>query len=203
MDSLLGWLKSFRRAERVTAAEIRRQLAALRQQHHETTTARDGLALDAVNDDGAALRWTHLDATVQALAQRLSVLDLALGQAEAKEADAAEQADAAAHAQQMQHYQRQTTEAQAWLDALLARLPSGEELTEARNIRRALVAEARSLSRRSSDVSVRRPLDPLDAMYAALAMRVQRIERARWIHGDHPITLIDETRPLERTGTHD
>jgi len=194
MDALLGWLKSFRRVEPVTAQEIRRQLAALREQHTQTVRQRHALALDAVRDETAAQRWTALDETARHLTRRIDVLAAALPQAEAKEAAAREQAEAAVHAKRMQDYQRQTVEAKQWADAVLARLPTGEELTRARNIRHVLGNQARTLSGRSQDVAVRRPFDPLDAIYDALAMRVQRIERARWIHGDHPITLLDDTR---------
>lgn len=191
---ILDWLRSLRQQQPATAADIRRQLTALHQQRAVTVQQRDLVALDAVNDEPSAARWVHLDATARDLDSRIAVLATALPQAEAREAEAARQAEADAYAKRMERYRQQTAEAQAWLDAVLARLPTGEELTQARNLRAALHAEAVRLEARGSrEVAVRRPCDPLDAIYAALAMRVQRIERARWIHGDHPITLLDET----------
>jgi len=187
--NLLHWLKSLHRSEPVTAAEIRNKLNALRQEHAVTVRQRDLLALDAVNSEVAAARWTHLEDTAQQLAQRIDVLAAALPQAEAKEAQAAREAEAVARAKRMQDYQRQTSGAQAWLDDVLRRLPSGEELTKAQTLRDALRNDARWLSQWSRDIAVRRPFDPLEAIHDALALRVARIERAKWIHGGHPITL--------------
>ncbi len=191
---ILDWLRSFRQRQPVTAAELRRHLDGLRRQQTETITRRDAVALDAIRDAVGATRWTALDDTARHLARRIDVLAAALPQAEAKEAEAREQAEATARAERMQDYQRQTVEAKQWADTVLARVTTGEELTQARALRDALRDEARWLSRWSHDVAVRRPFDPLDAIYAALAMRVQRIERSRWIHGESPITLIDDTR---------
>jgi hypothetical protein len=93
----------------------------------------------------------------------------------------------------MQDYERQTAEAQAWLDAVLARLPDGETLTAARALRDALRDEARELSRWSRDAAVRRPVDPLAAICDGLRHRIERVERARWAKSV-PITLLDDTR---------
>lgn len=184
---------SFRRTAPVTAAEIQRQLAALRQQHTQSVRQRHALALDAMRDQAAAQQWAALDEAAQHLTRRIDVLVAALPQAEAKEADARERAEAAARAKRMQEYERQTAEAQAWLDAVLARLPDGETLTAARDWRDRLHDEARSLRAWSNDVRVRRPVDPLAAIYDALGHRIQRLERARWARSA-PITLLDDTK---------
>ncbi|MGH6691136.1 MAG: hypothetical protein ACREF4_10735 [Gammaproteobacteria bacterium] len=197
------WLRSLRQRPPAPAAEIRQELAGLRHQHAETIARRDAMALDAVQSDEVAEQYQQLDAEASELARQIQMLEAALPRADAREAEAARQAEADAHAKRLDRHRQQTAEAQRWLDAVLARLPSGEELTAARNLRDALRAEANGLSRRSQDVAVRRPLDPLDATYCALKMRVQRIERARWIHGDHPITLLTDPRASERTGTND
>ena len=191
--TILQSLRSLRQSRPIGAAEIRRELLALQQQHAITVQQRSLLALDAVNDDAAAARWSQLGDTVQVLAQRIDVLASALPQAEAKEAEAARQIEATARTKRMHNYQRQTAEAQAWLDGVLASLPSGEQLTQARTLRDVLREEARGLSQWSHDAAIRRPLDPLEVIHAALALRVARMERARWI-GSHPITLSDKQR---------
>src|SRR5688572_8768925 len=98
--TFLEWLRSLRRTQPVTASEVRRELHALKQQHAVTVQQRDLLALDAVNNEAAATRWLHLDATISELESRIAVLAAALPQAEAREAEAAAQAEAAARLKQ-------------------------------------------------------------------------------------------------------
>jgi hypothetical protein len=187
--NMLQWLQSLRRADPTTAADIRRQLDTLRRRHDQMIAERDALALDAVNNDTAAERWQRLDAARVEIARRMQVLTAALPRAEEREAEAARQAELAGRAAQMQEFERQTEADRAWADAVVAALPDGPLLTEARNRRDRLRADAASLSRWSSAAVVRRPFDSLAFIYDALAHRVARIERARWIHGRHAITL--------------
>ena len=186
--NFIAWIKSLRKAVPATAAAIRRELDSLQQQHKVTTQQRDHLALDAVNDEAASLRWLRLDGTAVELERRISVLEAALPQAEARETEAAAQAQAAARLKSEQEYARKIVEAQAWLDELLARLPTGAELTRARDLREALGTDASHLRRWSNALSVRRPLDPLLELSTAMQWRVDRIARSRWI-GSLPITL--------------
>jgi hypothetical protein len=186
--NLLQWLKSLRCVEPVTAAEIRRRLHALRQQQSVTVQQRDLLALDAVNDEAAAERWRHLDETVLELDQRMQVLTAALPIAEAREAEAAERTEVERRARAMKAYERATAEAQQFVDATLARLPDGETLTRLRDWRDRLADESRDLRVWSTDVQVRRPLDPLHVVVSAMQHRIARVSRARWM-GSAPITL--------------
>jgi len=189
---ILQWLRSLRQQHpTMSSAGIRRHIADRRQQRDQRAATRDALALDAMRSDSAAEQYQRLDAEVAELAQQVQMLEAALPRAEQQEAEAARQADAKARTKRMQDYQCQTAEAKRWADALIARLTTGEELTQARTLRDALREEARALSRWSDDVTVRRPLNPLEAIHDALALRVQRIERSRWI-GSHPITLDDK-----------
>jgi hypothetical protein len=155
MTSLLHWLRSLRRTESVTAAEIRHRLHELREQHAVTVQQRDAVALDAVNDETAAQRWSHLDGTALELTQRLQVLGAALPAAEAREAEAIRQAEERARANRMREFERTAADAQKWLDVVLASLPSGEVLTKARDLRDALRTEANGLRTWSSEVQVR------------------------------------------------
>ena len=189
--TLLAWLSSLRRPQPITASEIRSEWHALKQQHAVTLQLRDMLALDAVNDETAAARWGLLDETGHELARRLQVIAAALPVAEAREAEADRQSVERARQRRMQDFERRRQEAQHFIDAVLASLPSGEVLTQARDLRDALRTEANGLRAWSNDVRVRRPLDPLDAIHAALHLRVQRIEQRRWI-GARPITLTDK-----------
>lgn len=179
---------SFRRAEPASVAAIQRELTDLREQHHGTIAARDRVALDAVTVAGAAVRWRQFDEAAAQIAQRLAVLTAALPAAAEREAEAARQAEAVRRERAMHGYQRQNAEAQAWLDAVLARLLTGEELTVARDLRDRLASEARDLRTWSNLPEVRRPLDPLSAVVDAMQMRLDRIVRARWAPKS-PITL--------------
>lgn len=187
--SLLQWLQSLRRADRATSTDLRRQLETLRQQHDQMVAERDALALDAVNDDTVAERWQRLDLALNEIARRMQVLNAALPTAEAREADAARQAELGARVARMRAFERQTAADRVWADTVIGALPSGPVLTEARNRRDRQRAEATLLSRWSNDSAVRRPFDPLALIYDALAHRLARIDRARWIHARHPITL--------------
>ena len=206
---LTDWLRSFRPAKPVTAAEIRRELHTLKQQQTVTERQRDLLALDAVDDEATGLRWHHLDESVSQLAQRIRVLDAALPAAEAREAEAARQAEELAREKQLQEFKRKSAEAQKLVDTKLASLPSGEELTEFRDRAVALRSQANALRAWSTDVDVRRPLDPLDLVVTAMQHRINRVSRARWA-GSSPITLggsspeeiaaaVERVEALERT----
>jgi hypothetical protein len=186
--SVLNWLRSRRGNQPASAEVIRRELTALHQQRRATTQRRDLLALDAVNDERSATRWVDLAGTARQLDDRIAVLDAALPQAEAREAEAARQAEVALRAKHMRDYERQTAEAQAWAEDMLARLPNGEELTQARDLRDALNSKAAQMRAWSKDACVRRPLDPLGVLVTAMEHRIARVARARWI-GSAPITL--------------
>jgi hypothetical protein len=186
--ALLDWMKSMRHAEPLRATEIRRRLHEARELHTVTVQQRDLVALDAVHDEASAHRWQDLDDTARELDQRIAMLAGALPHAEARERQAAEEAEVAARAKRMQDYEQRTVEAQAWLDDVLTRLPDGETLTRARNLRQQLANDARELAAWSSAVSVRRPLDPLEAIVAAMQHRIARISHARWVRSS-PITL--------------
>src|SRR6187401_487622 len=136
--AFIEWLHWFRRAQPVTAAEIRRELQALKNQQAVTVQQRDLVALDSLNDETAAARWGHLDDTEREVRQRILVLSAALPAAEAKEAEAARQVEAAALARRIEDYERATVEARGFVDTVLARLVTGEELTVAREFGRAL-----------------------------------------------------------------
>ena len=188
MMTFFEWLRSLRRTPSVTASGIRRELHALKQEYLITVQQGDLLALDAVSDEIAGARWNHLHETALELARRTQILTAALPAAEAREAEIARQAEEQTRQARMQDFERRTQEAQKFIDAVLGSLPSGEVLTQARDMRDVLRTEALGLRPWSNEVYVRRPLDPLDAIHAALALRVQRIERSRWI-GASPITL--------------
>ena len=186
--NVISWIKSLRRTEPATATTIRQELESLRQQHKVTVQQRDQLALDAVSDEASVLRWGHLDNTGLELERRIAIFQAALPQAEAREAEAAAQVEAAARTKFEQEYARKTAEAQALLDELLARLPTGAELTRARDLRDALSGDAGRMRRWSNAVDVRRPLDPLHVLSAEMQWRVDRVAHSRWV-GSHPITL--------------
>jgi hypothetical protein len=194
---MMDFLKSTRPTEPPSATEIRRRLHQARERHTVTVQQRDMVALDAVNDEVSEDRWHDLDCTVRELDQRIAMLASALPLAEAREQHAAEQAEAAARAQRMQDYERRTAEAQAWLDEVLGRLPDAETLTRARDLRQQLAADARELATWSSDVGVRRPLDPLDAIAAAMRHRLDRMSHVSVARGA-AITLGEAESPLMR-----
>jgi hypothetical protein len=205
--NLLEWLRSLRRADRATAADIRRQLNTLRRRHDEMIAERDALALDAVDSDTAADRYQRLDVALVESARRMQILSAALPAAEEREAEAARQADAARREQAMVAYQRHTQEAQQSIDAVVANLPTGETLTALRDLRDRLASEARDLRTWSTDARVRRPLDPLNDVVEELQHRIDRVARARWAPS-HPITLkrantdavAEAVARIERTG---
>jgi phage shock protein A len=186
--NFLEWLRSLRRADRATAADIRRQLNTLRRRYDEMIAKRDALALDAVNSDTAAERWTALDDDARRLVRQIDVLAAALPQAEAHEAESARQAEGARREQAWVAYQRHIQEAQQSIDAVVANLPTGETLTALRDLRDRLAREARDLRTWSTDARVRRPLDPLNDVLEELQHRIDRVARARWAPS-HPITL--------------
>jgi hypothetical protein len=134
---------------------------------------------------------SRIDETRPFIPVRIAVLTVALPQANAREAEAVKQAEAAARIKFEQAYARKTAEAQAWLDDLLARLPTGPELTKARDLRDSLGADATQMRTWLNTAEVRRPLDPLEGIQHAFALRLQRIERSRWI-GSSPITLASK-----------
>jgi hypothetical protein len=182
-------VETFSSRSPVTTSEaIRVELRTLSDQHTVTIQQRDLVAFDAVRDQSAAARWQHLDQTAAALAQRMQVLRVALPAAEAREAEAARQAEATARSKQMQEFERLTAESQKWLDAVLARLPDGDTLTAARKLRDRIHDQARAMAPWSTDVRVRRPLNPLDAITTAMQHRIDRVSRSRWA-GSAPITL--------------
>lgn len=177
-----------------TVSEIRQQLVAAKLQYVEVTKKRDALALDALTDATAAERWRRLDESAAGLTNQARVLTAALAAGEEQEAEATRRAEAEARVQQMKQYLQNTAGAKEWVDVVLARLCTSEELTLARDRRDALQQEASALALWSSEAAVRRPFDPLDAVRAALVLRVQRIDRARWI-GKNPITLTGNRAP--------
>jgi hypothetical protein len=189
--NLLNWLRSLRRAEPASAATIRHELQALRHQQAVTVQQRDLLAHDAVNDETAAARWGHLDKSAHNLDQRIQVLTAALPTAEAKEAETARQAEAAALAKRIEDYEKATAEARGFVDTILARLVTGEELTVAREFGRVLASEARLLHPLTGTAQHRRPIDPMYEIRAALVHRIERIDRARWAP-QAPITLKEK-----------
>jgi hypothetical protein len=186
--ALWDWLKSMRHAEPLRAAEIRRRLHEARELQAVAVRQRDLVALDAVHDEVSAHRWQALDGAAHELDKRIAVLAAALPQAEAREHEAAEREELAARTTKLRDYDRQTAEAQAWLEDVLGRLPDGETLTRARDLRRQLAADARDLATWANDARVRRPLDPLEAIGAAMQHRIDRISRERLTRGS-PITL--------------
>ena len=187
--SFFDWFKTRRPVD--TAAEIRRQIALLNAEHAALIKRRDDLSLDAIRDSSSAVQWLRLDEAQLAATKQMAVLATALPRAEANEAEAARQAELSARAEQFQKYLADTEEAQRWLETLLARLPSAEQLTHARDLRDRLAEQATPLKSWSADVRVRRPLDPLHRVWEGLNLRVERIQRARWI-GKSPITLNDK-----------
>jgi hypothetical protein len=206
--SLLNWLKSLRRSDAPTAADIRRQLHEARGNLAVCRQQRDLVALDAVTDEVAARRWLDLDDACTEVERQIALLASALPQAEQREADAARQAEEQRRERALSAYQQHTQEAQRLHDDLLDRLPDGDTLTALRDWRDRLATEAGDLRPFSRDVTVRRPLDPLDALVAAMQHRIDRVSRARWAHSA-PITLggglsTDETAAavtrIERTG---
>ncbi len=179
---------SFRRAEPASVAAIQRELTALRAQYQSATNERDAVALAALSGGGAAVRWQRLDDEAAEIAKRMAVRTAALPAAEEREAAAARQAEAVRRDRALVAYQRLTQEAQQAIDAVVARLPTGETLTALRDLRDSLAGEARDLRTWSNLPEVRRPLDPLSAVVAEMQARLDRVARARWAP-KAPITL--------------
>jgi hypothetical protein len=186
--SIPDWLRSFRRSTPVETGEIRRELAAVQQRHAETVRQRDGLALAAVSDEGAAGRWAELDTAASELRRRMDVLTQALPVAEARDAVASRRAEEAERQRAFEAFEEDLEAAQRWLDGVIARLPSEAELTEARDLRNRLSAAAGALRAWSNDGRCRRPLDPLAVLVAAMQHRLDRVSRAQWAKAA-PITL--------------
>ena len=130
--AMMDFLKSTRPAEPPSATEIRRRLDEARELHTVTVGQRDMVALDAVHDEASEDRWQDLDCVVRELDQRIAMLTSAPPLAEARERHAADQAEAAARARRMQEYERQSAEAQAWLDVVLEQLPDAKASRHAR-----------------------------------------------------------------------
>src|SRR5262245_35234791 len=122
---------------------IRRDLHALEHQHAVTIQQRDLVALDALHDESAAMRYRDLDDTADSLLQRISVLTSALPHAEAREQQAAEQAAIAQREQAMVVHRQRTEEARRIAGEVCAGLPDGPTLTALRDRRDRLAAEAR------------------------------------------------------------
>lgn len=186
---VISWLRAWRRTE-PTAAAIRAELRALHHQRAVTVAQQGLLALDAVHDPTTARRWQDLGDTTTTFDQRIALLEEALPQAEARDAEAARLAEERRRAAHADAFERQTAEAQAFTDAVLASLPDGPTLTKARDLRDAIRHEAAMLRTWSDALNVRRPVDPLRQIVDALKMRLQRADRSRWI-GSSPITLAD------------
>lgn len=177
--TVVEWLRALRGARPAHACEIRSELQAVRQHHTATVQQRDRIALDAVDEDSAAARWRQLDQAARECEERIELLSAALPLAEVREAEAARAAKEQSRQARIRNFERQAEEAQEFIDGVLASLPTGEDLTKARELRDALRAEAAELRAWSDAIGVRRPLDPLDAIHAALALRTTRIERSR------------------------
>src|SRR5688572_15524076 len=84
------------------------------------------------------------------------------------DAEATRKAEAVRRERAMSAYQHLTQDAQQFMKAVLANLPDGDTLTQAREWRDRLTAEARELRQCTSTGSVRRPLDPLAEIVAAM-----------------------------------
>ena len=188
MMSLREWLASWRRGAPVTAAEIRREIAAVEVQHANTVAERQAIALDAVNDAAAARRFQDLDTSATELSRRVQMLVAALPVADEREAEAARQSDAAAWAARAKAFDQQLADAAAWVEPIVARLVTVEELQRARDWRDLVSHEGRLIAQHRHDVRYRRPFDPLFALHAALKKRLDAIDRGRH-HGAGPITL--------------
>jgi hypothetical protein len=151
----------------LTTAEIRARLSEVQHDRERIGAEQAAIAADALTDGPTADRWRQLDATAATLTATAALLTQALPVAEQREADAAATAAAEQQARALAALHARTAEVQQWLDALLARLPTGDELTTARAFRDELRAAARDLSG-CADVAVRRPLDVLDVIVQAL-----------------------------------
>jgi hypothetical protein len=165
----------------LTTAEIRARLSEVQHDRERVRAEQATIAADALTDGPTADRWRQLDATAATLTATFALLTQALPLAEQREADAAATAAAERQARALAAFHVRTAEAQQWLDALLARLPTGDELTTARAFRDELHTAARDLSG-CPDVAVRRPLDVLDVIVQALQHRLARIERMKHAH---------------------
>lgn len=179
---------AFRPEGEVTAAQIRQQLRALRQEKARLMASRAAGALDAVGGPVPAERYTQLTAEIRDLDSSIGLLEEALPQAVDRERETAERAEAERRATALVQYRQDTADAARWLDAVLASLPGDAVLTEARDRALALRQQAATLGNWSGDADVRRPLNPLNELVKALELRLARIARAR--HAPHaPITL--------------
>jgi hypothetical protein len=192
--AMMDFLKSTRSAEPPSATEIRRRLDEARELRTVTVQQRDMVALDAAHDEASEDRWQDLDCSVRELDQRIAMLSGALPLAEAREQHAAEQAEMVLRASRMEDYIKQAAEVQRWQDGVLEQLPDAATLTRARDFGHQLAADARDLATWSSDLRVRHPLDPLEAISAALQHRIDRISHARWARGS-AITLAESVSP--------
>jgi hypothetical protein len=170
-----------------TAQSIRRELRDVGEQVAVETSQRDDVALDALTDKSSAARWTALNESVQALERRAAVLKAALPAAEQREQREAEAVEARRRTEALAAYRARTAEVRTWVDGLLTRLPSAEELTRARDLRDELRDDARELAW-SNDIAVRRTADPLDDLVRAMAWRIERVNRAKHAT-DGPIHL--------------
>jgi hypothetical protein len=174
-----------------TAQTIRRELREVVDLLAVETSQRDEVALDALTDKPSAARWSALNEGVQALERRAALLKAALPAAEQREQREAEAVEARRRTQAMTAYRARTSEVRAWVDGMLSRLPTAEELTRARDLRDELRGDARELAW-SDDVDVRRPADPLDDLVRAMTWRVERVNRAR--HGDGGPIHLDSSK---------
>lgn len=178
---ILGRLQAECGRKPVTAMALRDELGALRRQHAATIAQRDGLALQAIQSSAAGVEWERRDEAAHVAAQRIAVLEVAIPRAEALERAAAARAEAARRELARVGYDRAEAEARAWASGVLARLPSGTELTRARDLRDRLRALA-------ADVDAPRATDPLAQIYDGCAARIHAVKRAIWSPKD-PIRL--------------
>jgi hypothetical protein len=187
------FLKAFHRKPAApSAAEIRRQLAVLRHDHERVTADMTALALDAVNSERIAEQYLDLDAEATRLESGMRLLKAALPAADAKEAEAARQAEAVALARRIEEFDKVSAEARGFVDTLLARLVTGEELTICREFGRVLSREANLLHPLTGEARHRRAIDPMFEIRTALVYRIERIDRARWAPGA-AITLKEKS----------
>jgi hypothetical protein len=165
-----------------TAADLRAEIAGLTATRNDLERQRASVALRACGDDTFARRHDQLTDGMAALGQRIALLREALPEAERRDAERAKLANAERQEAARAAYERETAAARKWLDGVLARLPDGHVLTEARDLRDRLKVSARELGD-----GRRRVLDPLDELVTAMQHRLDRVSRARWHDG--PITI--------------
>jgi hypothetical protein len=183
------FLKAFHRKPAApSAAEIRRQLSELRHRHAQKSADRDALAHDSILSERIAEQYVELDEEASELERGMRLLKAALPAADAKEAEAARQAEAAALARRIEEFDRNEAEARGFVDTILVRLVTGEELTVCRELGRVQSREGQALHALTGDARHRRPIDPMFEIRAALVHRIERIDRARWAP-QAPITL--------------